>query len=168
MNMKDIDLWEVNEAFSSVVLNFQKSLKISDDILNVNGGAIAMGHPLGATGAMLIGSGEYRFAPSDGDEFKGAFRAAMLRFDPADQPKLLSLENTKVTTDLAAHEMSRHLLDNVFRHCWHSGMKALIPDSGSWVANVYSSKHGDLLISTGLKSSVVHSFTAGETLYPKN
>ncbi|MEO1262714.1 MAG: acetyl-CoA C-acetyltransferase [Bacteroidota bacterium] len=56
MSVTDIDLWEVNEAFSSVVLNFQKSLNISSDILNVNGGAIAMGHPLGATGAMLIGT----------------------------------------------------------------------------------------------------------------
>ena len=56
MNVEDIDLWEVNEAFSSVVLNFLKALKIKDDIVNVNGGAIAMGHPLGATGTMLIGT----------------------------------------------------------------------------------------------------------------
>jgi hypothetical protein len=121
----------------------------------------------GVTGAMLLGNGEFRFSPADGDEIKGVFRAAMLRFNPADQPKLLSLDKTNVITDHAAHEMSRHLLNNVFRHCWHSGMNALIPDTGSFVANVYSKTHGDLLISTGPKSSVVHSFTAGETLYPK-
>jgi acetyl-CoA C-acetyltransferase len=56
MKTKDIDLWEVNEAFAAVVLKFQKDLNISADIVNVNGGAIAMGHPLGATGSMLIGT----------------------------------------------------------------------------------------------------------------
>ena len=53
----------------------------------------------------------------------------------------------------------------VFRHCWHSGMNALIPDKRSFVANVYSRTHGDLLISTGPKSSVVHNFTDRQTLY---
>lgn len=52
----DIDLWELNEAFASVVLRFQKDLAIPDEKLNVNGGAIAMGHPLGATGAMITGT----------------------------------------------------------------------------------------------------------------
>ena len=51
---KDIDLWEINEAFAAVVLRFQQEMHLSDDILNVNGGAIALGHPLGATGAMLL------------------------------------------------------------------------------------------------------------------
>lgn len=52
---KDIDLWECNEAFASVVLHFQQHFDLADDILNVHGGAIALGHPLGATGAMLLG-----------------------------------------------------------------------------------------------------------------
>lgn len=52
----DIDLFELNEAFASVVLNYQKKLQIPDEKLNVNGGAIAMGHPLGATGAMITGT----------------------------------------------------------------------------------------------------------------
>jgi acetyl-CoA C-acetyltransferase len=51
-----IDLFELNEAFASVVLNYQKKLHIPDEQLNVNGGAIAMGHPLGATGAMITGT----------------------------------------------------------------------------------------------------------------
>ena len=51
----DIDVWEINEAFAAVVLRAQRELHIPDDKLNINGGAIAMGHPLGATGAMLIG-----------------------------------------------------------------------------------------------------------------
>lgn len=56
MQAKDIDLWECNEAFASVVLKFQQAMDINLDQLNVNGGAIALGHPLGATGAMLVGT----------------------------------------------------------------------------------------------------------------
>ena len=56
MTLDDIDLFELNEAFASVVLRYQRRLSIPDDKLNVNGGAIAMGHPLGATGAMILGT----------------------------------------------------------------------------------------------------------------
>ncbi|WIG93626.1 acetyl-CoA C-acetyltransferase [Myxococcus sp. SDU36] len=56
LSVKDIDLFELNEAFASVVLKYQKELGIPDEKLNVNGGAIAMGHPLGATGAMILGT----------------------------------------------------------------------------------------------------------------
>ena len=56
MTAKDIDLWEMNEAFASPVLKFQREMDIPDEILNVNGGAISLGHPLGATGAMLLGT----------------------------------------------------------------------------------------------------------------
>lgn len=55
MNASDIDLFEINEAFASVVLNFVEEMSLPLDRVNVNGGAIALGHPLGATGAMLIG-----------------------------------------------------------------------------------------------------------------
>lgn len=51
---EDIDLYEVNEAFASVVMRFQRELNVPDEKVNVNGGAIAMGHPLGATGAMIL------------------------------------------------------------------------------------------------------------------
>ncbi|MCV7223501.1 acetyl-CoA C-acetyltransferase [Mycolicibacterium elephantis] len=54
LTIDDIDLVEINEAFASVVLRFMKDLGVPHDIVNVNGGAIALGHPLGATGAMLI------------------------------------------------------------------------------------------------------------------
>ena len=52
----DIDLYELNEAFAAVVLRFMDALDVSHDKINVNGGAIAMGHPLGATGAMILGT----------------------------------------------------------------------------------------------------------------
>jgi acetyl-CoA C-acetyltransferase len=56
LSLDQIDLFEINEAFSSVVLHFIKELGISIDKVNVNGGSIAMGHPLGATGAMILGT----------------------------------------------------------------------------------------------------------------
>ena len=56
MKVSDIDLFEVNEAFAAVVLRYMDAIGISNDKVNVNGGAIAMGHPLGATGAMLMGT----------------------------------------------------------------------------------------------------------------
>ncbi len=56
MDKKDIDIWELNEAFASVVLRFMQALEIDHSDINVNGGAIAMGHPLGATGAMILGT----------------------------------------------------------------------------------------------------------------
>ena len=56
MSIADIDLFEVNEAFASVVLRFIQAFGVDPDKVNVNGGAIAMGHPLGATGAMILGT----------------------------------------------------------------------------------------------------------------
>ncbi len=55
MKKEDLDIWELNEAFASVVLRFMDVLNVPHDKINVNGGAIAMGHPLGATGAMVLG-----------------------------------------------------------------------------------------------------------------
>ncbi|MHB0952556.1 MAG: acetyl-CoA C-acetyltransferase [Allorhizobium sp.] len=56
MKISDIDIFELNEAFAAVVLRFMQHFEVSHDIMNVNGGAIAMGHPLGATGAMILGT----------------------------------------------------------------------------------------------------------------
>ncbi|SUB00049.1 Putative acyltransferase Rv0859 [Pannonibacter phragmitetus] len=56
MRLKDIDLFEINEAFASVVLRFQQAFDLDPSVVNVNGGAIALGHPLGATGAMILGT----------------------------------------------------------------------------------------------------------------
>jgi acetyl-CoA C-acetyltransferase len=56
LSVEDIDIFEINEAFASVVLKYIKDLNLPADKVNVNGGAIAMGHPLGATGAMLVGT----------------------------------------------------------------------------------------------------------------
>ena len=56
MKPSDIDLWELNEAFAAVVLRFMQALNVPHDRINVNGGAIALGHPLGATGGMILGT----------------------------------------------------------------------------------------------------------------
>ncbi|MEH0073802.1 acetyl-CoA C-acetyltransferase [Pannonibacter sp. Pt2] len=56
MKLKDIDLFEINEAFASVVLRYRQAFDLDPSVVNVNGGAIALGHPLGATGAMILGT----------------------------------------------------------------------------------------------------------------
>ena len=56
MTTDDIDLFEINEAFSAVVLRYMQAMKLDPEKVNVNGGAIAMGHPLGATGGMILGT----------------------------------------------------------------------------------------------------------------
>jgi len=56
LSVEDIDLWEMNEAFAAVALRFMRDLDVPHEKVNVNGGAIALGHPLGATGAMLLGT----------------------------------------------------------------------------------------------------------------
>ena len=56
MTAADIDLFEINEALAAVALRFIEALDLDPEIVNVNGGAIAMGHPLGATGAMILGT----------------------------------------------------------------------------------------------------------------
>lgn len=56
MSAKDIDLWEINEAFAAVAIRFTEAMGIDPECVNVNGGAIAMGHPLGATGAIILGT----------------------------------------------------------------------------------------------------------------
>lgn len=56
LSIEDIDLFEINEAFASVVMRFMQEMNVPEEKVNVNGGAIAMGHPLGATGAMILGT----------------------------------------------------------------------------------------------------------------
>jgi acetyl-CoA C-acetyltransferase len=56
LKVDDIDLWEINEAFASVTLNSIRMLGIDEDKVNVNGGAVALGHPIGASGARILGS----------------------------------------------------------------------------------------------------------------
>jgi acetyl-CoA C-acetyltransferase len=56
MTANDIDLWEINEAFAVVPLKFMREMNLDASIVNVNGGAMALGHPIGATGAMLVGT----------------------------------------------------------------------------------------------------------------
>jgi acetyl-CoA C-acetyltransferase len=56
LKAEDIDLWEINEAFASVTLNSIRMLGIDEDRVNVNGGAVALGHPIGASGARILGT----------------------------------------------------------------------------------------------------------------
>ena len=71
MTANDIDLWEINEAFAAIPLKVMKDFGIARDKVNVNGGAIALGHPLGATGAMLLGNGAGRVGAARQDHGAG-------------------------------------------------------------------------------------------------
>ena len=64
LKAEDIDLWEINEAFASVTLNSMRMLGIDEDKVNVNGGAVALGHPIGASGARILGTLDLRAAPA--------------------------------------------------------------------------------------------------------
>lgn len=121
----------------------------------------------GITGMMLVGNGTFRFAPPEGSAIEGAFRAAMLRFNPQDQRSILPLDNVPKVTDRGIQEMSSHLLKQAFRHCWQANGDALIPDEGSLSVVLYCKEHGDLLISTGKSGIVVHNFSKRETLFEK-
>jgi hypothetical protein len=129
--------------------------------------AIPISCELGVTGVVLIGNGTFRFKPADEEAIEGRFRAVMLRFNPKDQGAILPLDKAPAVTDRAVHEMSNHLLMGAFRHCWHAGGEALIPDEGTLAAVIYSREHGDLLISSGKQATVVHSFSDRKTLYEK-
>jgi hypothetical protein len=121
----------------------------------------------GVTGAMLIGDGTFRFTSEKGKEFTGHFRAAMLRFNPADQATFAPLDKGQKLTDAGLYEMSRHLMNGVFGHCWHSGDEALIPPKGSFTVVLFSREHGDLLISADEKTEVVVNFTERKTVHEK-
>ena len=121
----------------------------------------------GITGAVVLGDGTFRFAPEGGKPIEGHFRSAMLRINPADQARLIPLDESRRITDRAAFEMSRLVLNAVFGHCWHSGKDALIPPSGNLAAVLYSREHGDLLISDDGRNPVVHNFSDRKTLYQK-
>ena len=64
LSAEDIDLWEINEAFASVTLNSIRMLGIDEEKVNVNGGAVALGHPIGASGARILGIARARARPS--------------------------------------------------------------------------------------------------------
>jgi len=121
----------------------------------------------GITGVVLVGNGTFRYTPEGRKSIEGEFRAAMLRFNPEDQASIIPFDKGKMVTDRGDAEMSRHLLNVVFGHCWHSGKQALIPTKGSISAVLYSKDHGDLLISDDKQTAIVFNFTERKTLYQK-
>jgi len=145
-------------------------LKVEYRNLRLEAGPISvipMSTERGITGAMLIGNGTYRYTPGPGKTIEGHFRSAMLRFNPAEKDAILPLAKGKRVKDQGLSEMSRHLLQVVVRHCWHSSQQVLIPPKGTFAAVLYSKEHGDLLISGDARTAVAYSFTDREQLYEK-
>jgi hypothetical protein len=127
----------------------------------------------GTTGVMIIGDGKFQFAPEKNKSIEGLFRAAMLRFNPGDQPSIISFEKGKKVRDMGATEMTQHMLATVLRHCYQSTkeggrrIEVLIPSKGAFAAVLYSKEHGDLLISDAGKEIVAFNFTDRKTLYER-
>jgi RNA polymerase sigma factor (sigma-70 family) len=121
----------------------------------------------GTTGAVIIGAGKFQFMAEKGKSIEGAFRSVVLRFNPADQPAIISLNKGKKVTDIGAIEMCRHMLAAVLRHCYHRGNDVLIPAKGAIAAVLYSKDHGDLLISETGKEIVAYNFTNRKTIYQR-
>ena len=129
----------------------------------------------GITGVMLIGNGTFHYAPEKEKVIDGRFRAVMLRFNPDEQSKIVSLEKGTKVSDRGVVEMSRHMLQVVIRHCWQSSkatesgrrQEVLVPPKGAFAAVLYSKEHGDLLISSDERTAVAHSFTDRKSLYEK-
>jgi hypothetical protein len=145
-------------------------LKIGARDLRLNAGGatvVPISCEPGITGFLLIGNGTFRYTPTGHEPIEGHFRAAMLRFNPEDQASIVPLDKATKVVDKGAAEMARHLLSVIFRHCWHSGMQALIPPKGSISAVLYTKEYGDLLISDDKQTAVVFNFTDQKTLYQK-
>jgi hypothetical protein len=127
----------------------------------------------GTTGVMLIGNVKFQFTPEKDKAIEGLFRAVMLRFNPADQAGIISLEKGKKVRDLGATEMTQHMLRTVLRHCYQSTkeggrrIEVLIPPKGAFAAVLYSKEHGDLLISDDGKGAVAFNFTSRKTIYER-
>jgi hypothetical protein len=127
----------------------------------------------GTTGVMIIGIGKFQFAPEKDKSIEGVFRAVMLRFNPDDQPSIISFDKGKKVRDVGATEMSRHMLATVLRHCYQSTkeggrrIEVLIPSKGAFAAVLYSKEHGDLLISDAGKEIVAFNFTERKALYER-
>ena len=121
----------------------------------------------GTTGVMIIGSGKFQFKPEASKSIEGHFRAMMLRFNPADQPTIISFEKGQKGRDVGTVELSRQLLETAIMHCYHRSMEVLIPGKGSLAAVIYSKEHGDLLISDAGKEVVAFNFTTRKTIYER-
>jgi len=156
-----IDPSQVRE-FSSLTIDFAGFEVRGKDIT-----VIPISTEVGLTGVVLFGSGTYVYAPAPAESFTGEFRAAMLRFNPADADAIIKLSDGKAVVDKGASELAKVLLASVFRHCYHSGMEALIPSEGAIAADVISRELGDVLFSIDDKTAIVYNFSDRKMLYEK-
>jgi hypothetical protein len=147
--------------FATLAVDFGK-LKLKGTAIT----AVPISTAVGVTGVVLLGPAEYTYAAAAGKEFKGHMRAAMLRFHPQDADAILKLANGKPLADKGAVELARAVVNTAFRHCYHSGMEALIPPPRTIAADIFSAELGDVLMSGDDSTAVVFDFTSRQQLYP--
>jgi hypothetical protein len=148
--------------FGSLDVDFGK-LKLSGKAMTV----VPISTEVGVTGAVLLGDGAYLYTPAAGVDFRGHFRAAMLRFNPKDANSIIKLYSGKSVADKGGAELAKAILGAVFRHCYHEGPKALIPPEGAIAADVFSQELGDVLFSSSENFDGAYNFTTREMLYEK-
>jgi hypothetical protein len=137
------------------------NLKLTGEHITV----VPMSTEAGVTGAVLFGNGDYSYQADTEKKFDGHFYAIMLRFNPKDGEKVLPLNKAKQTEDEGASALAKALLASSFRHCYHRGQEALLPNEGAIAADVISRELGDVLFSSDGKTSVVHNFSENKTLF---
>jgi hypothetical protein len=110
----------------------------------------------GVTGVFLIGDGTFKVP---GKDLAGEFNQCMIRFNPSKYNELVSMEKKQKIKDENFKSDAENALAEVFRHCYHRGMEALIPDEASYACNFLTSKYGDLLVSYSPEKMVAYSYT---------
>jgi len=110
----------------------------------------------GVTGYYLEGDASIQVATKNLNE---KCKTAMFRFNPSDVDSLITIENLKETQDDNFVNSSLKVLRSTFRHCYHSGMDALIPDPGEYAVNFFSPKIGEVLVSQSKKEMIFYNFT---------
>lgn len=110
----------------------------------------------GVTGIFVLGEGILNLKKRN---LTDSIHACLIRFNPADMNSLLTISNKDIVVDKGFTSICLYIINDVFRHCYHSGMDAILPNPGDYALNVFSKTYGDLLASFADKKMSLYSFT---------
>jgi len=145
--------WETPNLFSTKKLTF-KSTYISMECKDCK--CLEIRTASGLTGLFIVGDGTFTIpSKSMSDKFSNC----MIRFNPAELNTCTVMQQPIRIDDKLFYNSSMQILNNVFRHCYHNDMDALIPEKGAYALNFLSEKYGDLLASYSPQENVVYSFS---------
>ncbi|MBK5285907.1 MAG: hypothetical protein JJE25_10950 [Bacteroidia bacterium] len=110
----------------------------------------------GVSGFFILGKGTYILKKRN---ITDVVSGCMIRLNPADINTFISITSKENIKDAGFLSLSRKILNDVFRHCYHAGMNALIPDKGIYALNFFGEKYGDVLITLEKNKLLIYSFT---------